>query len=394
MQTTLSQLLEAKRLSDAKRYRLKSQRLADLLRNRGKEFEVEFAGRLASIRHPSTGFQIHTLSSTVPSEEAGWRAVSKQARQIVDSVRDQYTELRLKAAAAPLDAAVLLQPESGEVHVNVDYRTPKEKMARLQSGFPGAMIAPHGLVPNGYPAVGWIWIKSASDPILSTLASVTNFQPGSLNTSIAGPSPLAALLASGVLGAGVGYGVGSIAESVLPRRHFERGTLSRNAALLGAGIAASPSLLWALTNYQADPQHAGTIRSLLSSWPHGQAVGLDKTAAIDQGLFASATLPTIPKDEFNRVVWQDNRTPLAIRAATSGLVDAAADVSNRDVLSPLDIARVTATGAVNGLIVGKTLGALAGLRPEAQNSLQQVGIWGSVLSAVVPNAWPRFGGQS
>jgi hypothetical protein len=46
-----------------------------------------------------------------------------------------------------------------------------------------------------------------------------------------------------------------------------------------------------------------------------------------------------------------------------------------------------ANTAARGLIVGKTLGALAGLRPEAQKKLQRMGIWSTMLGRVVPNAF-------
>jgi len=42
------------------------------------------------------------------------------------------------------------------------------------------------------------------------------------------------------------------------------------------------------------------------------------------------------------------------------------------------------TGWLSGMLVGKTLGALAGLRPESQKTLQQTGVWAGVLTNVVP----------
>jgi hypothetical protein len=47
------------------------------------------------------------------------------------------------------------------------------------------------------------------------------------------------------------------------------------------------------------------------------------------------------------------------------------------------------SGYVSGLVVGKTLGALAGLKPEAQQSLQQAGTWAGLLTNVVPMAFGR-----
>jgi hypothetical protein len=56
-------------------------------------------------------------------------------------------------------------------------------------------------------------------------------------------------------------------------------------------------------------------------------------------------------------------------------------------ISPLDIAQVAmgaGAGLMSGLVVGKTLGALAGLSPSGQQQLQQVGLWSGMLSSVVP----------
>ena len=77
------------------------------------------------------------------------------------------------------------------------------------------------------------------------------------------------------------------------------------------------------------------------------------------------------------------------RAFTVGLVNTASMANNNSpFVSPWDIASVTATGAARGLIVGKTLGVMAGLRPESQQNLMRAGIWGGLLTAVVPNAFP------
>jgi hypothetical protein len=78
-----------------------------------------------------------------------------------------------------------------------------------------------------------------------------------------------------------------------------------------------------------------------------------------------------------------------VRAATVGLVNTASMANgNSPFVSPWDIASVTATGAARGLIVGKTLGAMAGLKTEGQQNLMRLGVWSGMLQAVVPNAFP------
>ena len=45
------------------------------------------------------------------------------------------------------------------------------------------------------------------------------------------------------------------------------------------------------------------------------------------------------------------------------------------------------SGYVSGMLVGKALGALAGLKPHAQKQLQQAGTWAGFLTNVVPLAF-------
>ena len=111
-----------------------------------------------------------------------------------------------------------------------------------------------------------------------------------------------------------------------------------------------------------------------------------QAAAFDTG--ASAFLPIIPRDQFNNIVWEDPNTPMAVRAATTGIVEAASLArGNSPWVSPADVARIAASagsGYLSGMMVGKTLGALAGLKPEVQQSLQSTGVWAGVLKGVMP----------
>jgi hypothetical protein len=50
----------------------------------------------------------------------------------------------------------------------------------------------------------------------------------------------------------------------------------------------------------------------------------------------------------------------------------------------MDIARIAwgaGSGALSGIIAGKVAGGLAGLNSKGQKKLQQVGLWGGLLSA-------------
>lgn len=344
---------------------------------------------------------------------------------------------------------ILWQPESHELYVGLDKSASEDSLACWRAqldilGFPRVEMAPLDAAPRGFGTKPWVWLKRAADPVLATTAKLLNYQPSAANQLIGGPSPLAAALTSGLVGAGLGYGVGALGEQFLPPQDFEPGKLRRNAALAGAAIGASPGLLWGATAQKAHPDTPGW-RAWLSGWPFRakdadlvsqgtvgsprKYKGQDKSAEtarqaalikkacegvqkilqsksyvrslvkmgwfedpnqpLGQGLDQLAGLPMIPRDEFGRTVWGDPNTPMPIRAATTGIVNAASWANNNSpFVSPWDIASVTATGAARGLLVGKTLGVLAGLKPESQQNLQRAGIWGGMLQAVIPNIFP------
>ena len=119
---------------------------------------------------------------------------------------------------------------------------------------------------------------------------------------------------------------------------------------------------------------------------------------------------SIPVDAFNRMVWRDVRkgsaeqtafgskspwgdnsqslhTPAPVGAATTGLMTGVQQQTGSRLVSPGDIVRTIASagvGLATANTVGRTLGALAGLTPAAQEKLQDVGLFGGLLTSVVP----------
>lgn len=95
------------------------------------------------------------------------------------------------------------------------------------------------------------WVKVAYSPTLRRAGELLNFFPGQLPGGVPNaPSPLAAILTSGLLGAGLGYGGGKILSSLLPRRVGHN--LGRTGLLLGAALGAAPGAAWAGTNVLAN----------------------------------------------------------------------------------------------------------------------------------------------
>lgn len=225
-------------------------------------------------------------------------------------------------------------------------------------------------------------------PGLSQLADVAGWRHGDLNAMWGGPRPVTNLLVGAALGSLGGYGVGRLADAVLPDRYFNPGAAARRGALVGALLGATPAVYQGLAN----TAHGGSV---LDRWPvippdgtppavapDPVKVGLDKQSA---GLFD----PVIERDEFNRVVMADEFTPMRLRAATAGLVEAASAVRGSDWVSPWDVAKIAfgaGGGLVSGVIAGRALGALAGLTPEGMQGVQRIGLAAGILNAVVPRA--------
>jgi hypothetical protein len=91
------------------------------------------------------------------------------------------------------------------------------------------------------------WVKVAYSPVVRRLGELLNFFPGQYPGGLPNhPSPLAAMLSSGLVGAGLGWGVGTLAGKVLPPGYGDR--LGRTGAVLGGLAGAAPGALWGLGN--------------------------------------------------------------------------------------------------------------------------------------------------
>ncbi len=237
---------------------------------------------------------------------------------------------------------------------------------------------------------------------------------------LAGPHPLSAAIVGGLIGSGLGYGGGYLAEKVLGPETVQPGKLRKTMAVAGGLAGAVPGAVWQGVNMANPAETGGGLRSAVSGWPFaeaGKASRFDGRIFVDPagdlrtklaaGMADSGALymPTIPVDAFNNAVWQDvhatpalgtkdpwgtNEQPLGTpppyAAAISGIVAGAGAAANSGYVSPYHVAMTAAVaggkGYAAGLLAGKTLGALAGLTPEAQATLRRLGTWGGIISGV------------
>jgi hypothetical protein len=91
------------------------------------------------------------------------------------------------------------------------------------------------------------WVKVAYSPTLRRAGELLNFFPGQYPGDIPNhPSPIAAMLTSGLLGAGLGYGGGKLLSHILPDKFGDK--LGRTGMILGGALGATPGALWGVNN--------------------------------------------------------------------------------------------------------------------------------------------------
>ena len=260
----------------------------------------------------------------------------------------------------------------------------------------------------------WIFIKKAlatwevTHPIAQTMA----LAPAAWNKPLGGfgTSPLFSMLTSGVLGGGLGYLGGTLAEQLVPEEYMEPGKLRKTTALMGAlAGAAGPAYLGTIghrnwTDPNRSPWNSWIEPNVLSGIQKtAMAMALNKLVALnpdkEADVYVKAAffpgsasgmmgLQQIPVDAFNRVILNDPFMSNGMQMATIGLTTAADQSGGKPgLISPFDIARIgigMGAGLSEAYLGGKVLGALAGLTPMAQKTLQQTGMFAGAIKAIIP----------
>lgn len=253
------------------------------------------------------------------------------------------------------------------------------------------------------------WIKVAHSHSLRRLGELTNFFPGQYPGGLPNaPSPLAAMLTTGLLGAGLGYGAGRLVGGLLPERYGRK--LRRTGAVTGGAVAASPAALWGIANLAND-------HSLLDSWPLDPAAGSDPDlgelyklgehagprtkAAIEGCVKEASTFADRIGDSLDvninavgHTLWDLGATP-QLAATTMGALYAAQQLPDPDsrpgVVTGRQLGRLAANAAgdyMNGLVVGAVLNKIVGT-PIPATTFGTANMTLGIISEVVPKL---FGG--
>lgn len=253
------------------------------------------------------------------------------------------------------------------------------------------------------------WVKVAYSPTIRKALNTLQFLPSSPNDKIGG-RPLASTLATGLLGAGLGYGGGWMYDKVVPDKYREKGRAPLTGAIIGglggAGIGAIPGLinlhqgrkfndprLW-----QGQPSDGWLDGAERRASDEQAAISylLEKRAYSTMGGPSLEAMPLINTDKLGRVIYESGVGPQTA-AQTMGAVYGASRMPDPNarpgVVTPhqtgllglaMGAAGGGAKGYATGWAVGKGLGLLTGLPAGTQKTFSRTGAAIGVMNTLVP----------
>lgn len=285
-------------------------------------------------------------------------------KQVPELVKVRYKEAAnvQRGIAKVLKYLPPLQPGYGQVFWNPESKTvwivagdsdteqDIQRWHNAMKALPGVMNVKAEAEHGPFGDADWIRIKKAA------ALSWFNKPYAWAGQLTGGPSPFSNGLVSGLLGVGLGYGAGTLFESVVPEEYVERGKLRSNLAMLGglggAGLHVPQAVANASINHKATGQ-SNWGRSIFMGDKHQQmspnefdwlnhfrggqkqkrasvvsdnmfeslqslplpnklflaaTIGLVKEAmAYDSGIYGSNGVPLrpVPVDAFNNAIWND-----------------------------------------------------------------------------------------
>ena len=215
--------------------------------------------------------------------------------------------------------------------------------------------------------------KKAIEP-LDSLAGITGWNGKYIDVP-GFPSPAAAMLGTGLLGAGAGYAASIPVAKLVPKK-WNKKKLKRLMTIIPAVLGAGAALPWVV----------GAVAS-------GESP-LNNDVIRDPALKKSGSF--IDVSSFNNTLYNNPILAQQLserdKALTSGLLSSTSLVNQSPIVTPSDIGRMTAamgSGYLSGALVGKALGMLAGAPEDTQEKLMQMGMYAGLIKSVIPSAFRR-----
>lgn len=254
------------------------------------------------------------------------------------------------------------------------------------------------------------WVKVAHSSLLRGAGQIAQFFPSKY--SPVGGKPIAAMVASGLLGTGLGYGAGWLGEKLIPEEYQQKGRLRRNFALMGGATGTAVGAMPGLINW-----HDGRSFNDDTLWNKPLAEKFEPDLlfkqSIDYTIQKQAAygkpdldtlggpsfqeMPLINLDSLGNVLWGTRSNPTTT-AMTIGTIYGAAQMpdprAGDNVVTPhqtglFGMAMGAAGGGLKGYIAGRAvgvgLGLLTGLPEKEQNRLGRTGAMLGVVNSLVPH---------
>ena len=362
-----------------------------------------------------------------------WQRVPELVTSLIKEGSTMFMRLRSAVRSLPKPSTksygIWFNPKTQAVYFHLDHEADQTivddwkdtigETKGVKKVIAGDPMSPPSKDTHGFP---WIRVKDAAvQSVLGPIAQAAGWKSGPIADMFGGPNPLSATIAGGALGAGAGYGLGWLAEKVLPEKYFDKGKLRRLLGV-GGGVAGALPGLWAGT---INMRHGTGFMDPIGATKMGSAV-LDVFINADDDLkacmnkladtydryrdyqdtsgqsFLGAGAPgvePIEKDRFNRPMWNDPFTPPAIKGMAAGVAEGASQIAGSGSwFQPVNVAQLGASMAGNaaagwaaGALAGKVMGALAGLNDQGQQALQRTGVWAGLVTATVPKIFGSSG---
>ena len=235
---------------------------------------------------------------------------------------------------------------------------------------------------------------------------------GYVSRAVGGPNPVSDAIAGALTLGTLGYGAGWLGEMLFPKRYVRRGKLRKTLMRGGALLGSAPFLVHGLINAMYGDK--GPLEAFVTPYsevkmPKDVQEKMKDYSAARGNYVEKQTMPKrasytpeiigrpIPVQQFQQAIWNDvaNYTqapggpytpPTAGAVASSIVSDIQQRYGGRSVLSPRHFIRgLLASGAdlVTSRVVGGVLSALGGLTPEAQQKLQDMGVWGGMMRGML-----------
>lgn len=337
-----------------------------------------------------------TAASYIPVSE--WRAVPSAVEALLPRAMQVRNTHEKAALAADLLATTLAtwNPDTDVIALYPVSDVPDKQASRYQDALETdrpLLVKQAGEQPSWSDEV--LLKRGSSVPVITPLWNAGN-------KLLLGPTPLSRGIVTGLMAGGLGYGAGALAEQLFPKKYLERGKLRRTLAMAGAlgglGVAATG----AYANSRA--LRTSLLKGLLTHnqtpvvYPSEQRkMELDEK----QSNFSPAMFnPSISVPQFNNAAWSDvqrgmvngfrNHTPPQYAAATTGFMSGLATAQRSPIISPATVISGLASagvGLATANVAGRALSALAGLTPAGQQKLQDLGMWGGMMHAIVPSVF-------